>query len=181
MGWNQVRQIENFEKKICSMIAKEEPVECLTSGEFEVNGSSLDSRIKGKWVQCPANEVPVLGILKRSVKVWTQMIYDAKGRMFLPIIKDRFRPTLSHVQTTGTVRMSSTARGSGASESTTQRRLSVVPHAGICPGGHPKRRSLSRPLLASIGWSLTGNGARCVRLRQERTWSLMMFLDTFPW
>ncbi len=61
-------------------------------GEFEVDESYFVVKRKGKRSRGAAGKVPVLEILIRGGKVYTQVIADAKSKTLLPIIREKVQP-----------------------------------------------------------------------------------------
>jgi len=59
------------------------------SGEVELDESYFGGRFKGKPGRGSQNKIPVFGILKRSGKVYTQIIPNASAKVLKPIIKRR--------------------------------------------------------------------------------------------
>ena len=61
-------------------------------GEIEVDESYFGGTRKGKRGRGAKDKVPVFGLLKRSGKVYTQIIPNAKQETLIPIIKNKVVP-----------------------------------------------------------------------------------------
>ena len=61
-------------------------------GEIEVNERYFGGARKGNRGRGAAGKVPVFGLLKRNVKVYTKIIPDASGASLLPIIERKVIP-----------------------------------------------------------------------------------------
>jgi transposase len=70
-------------------VEKESP---FFDGEIEVDESYFGGVRKGKRGRGAAGKVPVFGLLKRNVRVYAQVIPDAKAETLMPIIRDKIRP-----------------------------------------------------------------------------------------
>jgi len=62
------------------------------SGEIEVDESYFGGHRKGKRGRGAAGKIPVFGLLKRSGKVYTKIISDAKSDTLMPIIQGKVIP-----------------------------------------------------------------------------------------
>lgn len=62
------------------------------SGEIEVDESYFGGHRKGNRGRGSAGKVPVFGLLKRSGRVYTQIIPDAKSTTLVPIIERKVIP-----------------------------------------------------------------------------------------
>ena len=61
-------------------------------GEVEVDESYFGGTRKGKRGRGAAGKIPVFGLLKRSGKVYTVIIPNAKTATLMPIIRDKVQP-----------------------------------------------------------------------------------------
>lgn len=64
----------------------------LLEGEIEADESYFGGRRKGKRGRGAAGKVPVFGLLKRNVQVFTVVIPDAKETTLIPIIRQKVKP-----------------------------------------------------------------------------------------
>ncbi len=64
----------------------------LLEGEVEADESYFGGKRKGKRGRRAAGKVPVFGLLKRSGKVFTVIIPDARTDTLLPIIRQQVKP-----------------------------------------------------------------------------------------
>ncbi len=64
----------------------------LLEGEVEADESYFGGKRKGKRGRGAAGKVPVFGLLKRSGKVFTVIIPDARTDTLLPIIRQQVKP-----------------------------------------------------------------------------------------
>jgi len=64
----------------------------LLEGEVEADESYFGGKRKGKRGRGAVGKVPVFGLLKRSGKVFTVVIPDAKTNILLPIIRKQVKP-----------------------------------------------------------------------------------------
>jgi len=62
------------------------------SGEIEVDESYFGGHRKGRRGRGAAGKIPVFGLLKRSGKVYTKIISDAKSDTLMPIIQGKVIP-----------------------------------------------------------------------------------------
>lgn len=70
------------------------------SGEIEIDESYFGSRHKGdRRGRSVERKIPVVGLLKRNGKVYTQIIPDASRKSLLPIIADLVEKSKSNVYT----------------------------------------------------------------------------------
>ena len=76
---------------IISVHLEEEAREFL-DGEIEVDESYFGGHRKGKRGRGASDKVPVFGLLKRSGKVYTKVIPDAKSSTLMPIIQKKVKP-----------------------------------------------------------------------------------------
>ena len=63
----------------------------LLEGEIEADESYFGGRRKGKRGRGATGKVPVFGLLKRSGKVFTVIIPDARADTLMPIIRQRVK------------------------------------------------------------------------------------------
>ncbi|MBS9440380.1 IS1595 family transposase [Photorhabdus heterorhabditis] len=61
-------------------------------GEVEIDESCFGGKRKGKRGRGSAGKVPVFGLLKRSAKVYTRLIPNAKSDTLIPIITAKIKP-----------------------------------------------------------------------------------------
>ena len=61
-------------------------------GEVEADESYFGGRRKGKRGRGAGGKIPVFGLLKRSGKVFTVIIPDAKADTLIPIIREQVKP-----------------------------------------------------------------------------------------
>jgi len=62
----------------------------MVDGEIEVDKSYFGAqRIRGKRVRGASGKTPVVGLLKRNCKVYTQVINNCSREALLPIIKGK--------------------------------------------------------------------------------------------
>lgn len=64
----------------------------MLEGEVEADESYFGGRRKGKRGRGAGGKVPVFGLLKRSGKVFTVVIPDAKADTLIPIIREQVKP-----------------------------------------------------------------------------------------
>ena len=70
------------------------------SGEIEIDESYFGSRHKGdKRGRSVEKKIPVVGVLKRNGKVYTQVIPDASRKSLMPIIASLIEKSKSNVYT----------------------------------------------------------------------------------
>jgi len=79
------RYFKLFREKIIHFCEKES----IFNGEIEVDESYFGGKHKGKRGRGSDNKVPVIGILKRNGKVYTQIIPDSKMKTLINIIKSK--------------------------------------------------------------------------------------------
>jgi len=90
----QVNSSALFYRKIRELICYNLELESeeYFAGQIEVDESYFGGVQKGKRGRGAAGKVAVFGILKRSGKVYTKVIPDAKSGSLLPIIRDKVVP-----------------------------------------------------------------------------------------
>jgi len=81
-----------FYRRLREIIVFETKNPALLSGKFEVDESYFGGHRKGKRGRGSAGKVPVFGILKRGGKVYTQVIFNAKSKTLIPIIRNKIQP-----------------------------------------------------------------------------------------
>ena len=87
---------------IAQALAEEKP----PAGAIEVDESYFGGRRKGKRGRRAAGKVPVLGILKRGGRVYTQMMPNTKAQTLLGIMQDRIVPdSIVYTDTYGSYKM----------------------------------------------------------------------------
>ena len=67
-------------------------VQDVFGGEIEVDESYFGGTRKGKRGRGAGGKVPVFGLLKRGVQVYTQIIPDASSRTLMPVIERKVIP-----------------------------------------------------------------------------------------
>ena len=90
--------INRFYKLFREKIAKYCATEGILGGEIELDESYFGGKFKGKRGRGSENKTPVFGVLKRSGRVYTEIIPDAKARTLRAIINKKVHP-LSTVYT----------------------------------------------------------------------------------
>ena len=88
----QANTVALFYRKIRQLIITNMTDIVHEKGQFEADESYFGGVRKGKRGRGGAGKVPVLGILKRGGKVYTQMVPDTKSQTLLATLKMRIMP-----------------------------------------------------------------------------------------
>jgi transposase-like protein len=85
-----LRSISDIYQKIRARIVELEIKQDMVDGEIEVDESYFGAqRIRGKRGRGASGKTPVVGLLKRNGKVYTQVINNCSREALLPIIKGK--------------------------------------------------------------------------------------------